>query len=175
MKSGSAGQKLRGEHYDIKTSFTSLQKLLIFAALACLLIDFLMISAYWSALPQKIPSHFGYAGKPDAWSGKESILILPLAYFTTCLIMIPLSFAPQSYNYLFSLTPENAARQYSLARSMMLLITAEIGAVFSYIVWTTVEVALNNSPGLGGLFIFLMLGLVFGTIGAYIWLAYKAR
>ena len=50
----------------------------------------------WPTLPATVPSHFGLSGRPDAYSGKGSLLILPITavvftVFALALLPFPMS------------------------------------------------------------------------------------
>ncbi len=111
---------------DIEISFSHFHKSLILLAVAEFLTSLAIIAWYWPTLPQRIPRHFGLYGNADTWGRKGSLLLLPIISIPMLFAFIGLSFIPQSYNYPFRITPENAARQYSLARTLVLTICAEL-------------------------------------------------
>ena len=160
---------------DVNPKYTAVQKAMVAASIALLLFHFGIITLYWASLPEKVVSHYGLAGKPDAWRSRGSLWALPLISLVQCLIMILLSLVPRSYNYPFRITTENALRQYSLARSLILFINFEIVTLFFYITWSTIRIALGQATELGPLFIAVFLGILMATIGAYFYLARKYK
>lgn len=58
-----------------KKKFETCIEILLFVLLCSI---FIYIFYMWAKLPNRIPSHFDGMGCPDAWSGKESILLLPI-------------------------------------------------------------------------------------------------
>jgi hypothetical protein len=73
------------------------------------------------------------------------------------------------------LTPQNARRQYQLARQLLAIIKTEIVGLFSFIHWTTVLAAQERSHSLGILFLPILMLAIFSTIAVYFMHASKAR
>jgi hypothetical protein len=86
-----------------------------------------------------------------------------------------LSRFPRIYNYPFEITEENAERQYRLARALIECLAVEIVAIFGFLSRATIQVALGRAGGLGAGFTPAALTVTLGTIGIYIWMAYRAR
>jgi hypothetical protein len=135
----------------------------------------LIVLKYWAVLPSEIPSHFNGAGQPDAYSGKISLFMMPAIGLGLYLMLSVIRFFPHICNYPWPITEENAPTQYYLAMLMLASLKLEIIWSFAYINWGTIQVALKQSGGLGPSFMFIMLAAIFGTLGVYFWLAYRAR
>jgi hypothetical protein len=75
---------------------------------------------------------------------------------------------PHTFNYLVTITVENAPRQYAIACSLLNWLKAELVWLFAYMEWQMVLSAANQSMGLGFWALPLFLLVVFGTVG--IWL-----
>src|SRR5262245_11993508 len=90
---------------------------------------------YWQALPEAVPTHFGFAGKPDAWGSRNTILILPIAGIVSYLLLTIINRYPHVFNYPVPITPENAERQYRLGQRIIRLVKAGIMLLFAYIEW----------------------------------------
>lgn len=144
------------------------------AALALLTMAFVAIKR-WPLLPETIPHHFGVSGKPDAWGGKWILWLLPGISLVLYVGITILSRYPHIYNYPWSITEENAATQYHLARTMLGALKAEIVLLFAYLQWQVIQAAFRESEGLGMAFLPIFLILLFGTIGVYFVKAYQAR
>ena len=43
--------------------------------------------ANWQAIPQEIPTHYGFSGQPDAWGSKSSCVVLLVIGVVMCLLM----------------------------------------------------------------------------------------
>lgn len=144
-------------------------------ALLLLILNLVLPLAYWSSLPERIPTHFGADGQPDGWSGKGFMLVLPAVFVLIYLVLSVLQRFPHAYNYVVKITPENAARQYRLAVGLIRSLKLFIGLMFGYITFQTIQVALDHAEGLGAAFLIVMLLGMFGTIGVYIALSLRSR
>lgn len=134
-----------------------------------------MIVFYWSSLPEQIPSHYRVSGRPDAWSGKNILLVLPIISAALYIGLTVLSRYPQIYNYPWPITVENAPRQYRLARQMVIVLKTAIVWLFAYVNWQTIQTALGRAQGLGETFLPIFLLIIFGTLGFYLYKSSRAR
>ena len=135
----------------------------------------IIIAKYWPVLPDIIPVHFGITGKPDSWGNKSIILIFPLLALIMDVGYIILSNYPHTFNYPVRITPENAAKQYKLARDLLLWMKIEMIWMFAFIDWQIVQVSLGNMPKLSAELLFIILAVIFGTTGFYFWKAYRSQ
>lgn len=129
----------------------------------------------WKELPNRIPTHFGFSGVPDAWGGKGSLLFLPIMGTGLYLLLTIIKRFPQSFNYLVTITEENAQRQYKNVRTMMSWLTVELAILFFFLEYQSVLAAQSGSSGLGVLFLPVYMIIVFGTIGVYIYRMAKMK
>lgn len=146
-------------------------------ALAALGLAALVVLAvvYWSRLPQRIPVHFDFRGQPDRWSGKAMFALLPAIGAVIYAGLTVLSRFPHSYNYLWPITPQNAERQYLIARRMVIILKTLVVWLFAGIVWGTVQVALQLHPTLSPWLVYVPLALVFLSIWACLFAGWRAR
>ena len=151
------------------------ENILEFVSGGVLLFLIIFLFQNWERIPDSIPTHFGASGKPNDWGSKYTLLLLPSILIIIYSGFTILSHYPHIYNYPFRITEENAARQYLLARTFICSLKLEIILLFTFIEWKTIQVALGYSEGLGLTFLPISLIVIFGTIGIYFWLAYKAR
>jgi uncharacterized membrane protein len=136
---------------------------------------FIYLSATWTGLPDKVPTHFNFAGTPDHWGSKYSLLLLLGVTFVLYAGLSILSRFPHIYNYAFAITNENRQRQYLLARQMVTTLKAELVCLFVFITWQTINVARGTAADLTGWFTPVFLVVVFGTIATYLFKAYRSR
>lgn len=165
--------KARQPKLDIARTQT--ETVLEFLSGGILLFLFFLLFQNWTEIPELIPTHFGVSGKVDTWGSKYTILLIPSV---TLLIYVGLTILcrfPHVYNYPWRITDENATRQYMLARTFLCWLKFELVVLFTCIEWTIIQVAFGKSSGLGIGFLPFFMIIVFGTIGIYFWLAYKAR
>jgi uncharacterized membrane protein len=159
----------------LKVPRSQTESILEFMSGGVLLFLIILLFQNWERIPDSIPTHFGASGKPNSWGSKYTLLLLPSILIIIYSGFTILSRYPHVYNYPWQITEENAERQYLLARTFLSWLKLEIILLFTFIEWTTIQVALGYSEGLGFKFLPISLIVVFGTIGIYFWLAYKAR
>jgi len=144
-------------------------------ALAGVIGTLVVLRRAWPDLPDRVPTHFGPTGEPDAWGRKASLLFPPIVMMVLYTGLTILSRYPHIFNYPWRITAENAARQYRLARAMLSWLKAELVWLFAYLVWGVVRVAQGQAAGLGVAFLPVALLASFGTLGGYLWAAARAR
>ena len=144
-------------------------------AAAAVAFVFIYLSATWTTLPDKVPTHFNFAGTADQWGSKYSLLLLVGVTFVLYVGLSILSRFPHIYNYAFAITEENRQRQYLLARQMVTALKAELISVFVFITWLTINMARGNAGDLTGWFTPVFLVVVFGTVIIYLVKAYRSR
>lgn len=129
-------------------------------------------AVYWDALPQRVPSHFGVGGNPDAYGSKSSVLTPVVAALGLHLLFTVIQRIPaRYYNYPVRITADNALAQYRLARRCLATIKAGISLALACGVWMTVQVALGHRQGLSGWF---LPGVLMVTLLPVIWYASAA-
>ncbi len=129
----------------------------------------------WLTLPAIIPTHYGISGAPNAYGSKGNLLIVPIMSVCLYILLAFLSRFPQIYNYPWPITPENAPRQYYLARLLLRWITFEVTWMLCILQWTLIQAAQNNAADAivlvaPGIVIVLLI-----TITLYIRAAARAR
>ncbi|MGR6835880.1 DUF1648 domain-containing protein [Syntrophomonas erecta] len=146
----------------------------VLSALGILMLLFLVWQS-WGTLPDKIPSHFGITGQPDAWGNKSSLITLPIIAIATHLLLTIVSKYPHTFNYPAKITEENAEFQYLMARYLIAVLKVEIIWLFAYIEWIIIKVALGKTTGLGNLFLPVFLLVMLGTLGVYFYNTSKKK
>ena len=130
---------------------------------------------FWDRLPDRVPTHFGFSGQPDAWGPKAWIWAVPAVSVALYLGLSWLARFPHRLNYPWPITPENAPAQYRCARWLLLSLKAVIGWTFAWIVWGTIQTSLGNASGLGQAFLPLTVGAIAGILGLYFVKSYRQR
>lgn len=136
---------------------------------------FLMTILAWGSLPDKVPTHYGFTGTPDSYGDKGMIWLLPIIGLALYAGMTLVNRYPHIFNYPVTITPENAARQYRLARLLMVVMKTVLACLFIYMQWTGLEVARGYSTGFAWFGIPLILVLLFVPLIFYMPAARKAR
>lgn len=154
---------------------SNLEKILGILGILGVITTWIYLIVSWEQIPQQIPTHFGFSGKPDSWGSKGAMLALPIVASFLYLLLTITSKFPQYYNYMVNITEENAKRQYQNARILMAWMAVEITVVFSYLEWKSIQVAMNKSSGLGMYFLPVFLIIIFGTLGFYTYRMFKLK
>jgi uncharacterized membrane protein len=127
---------------------------------------FILIDA-WPRLPAVAPSHFDFAGKPDAWGAKMNLWVLPFVGTVVYLMLTVVGRIPHTHNFTVNVTPENAPRLYRLSRMLVAWMKAQIACTLSYISWRQVQVSMGDAQGLGWAFVPVTLIAIGMTIFIY--------
>lgn len=163
------------QQQKIELEQTPADRILEGVAAAGLLVLLAVPAAYYSELPDTIATHFNAAGEADDYGPKVSIWLLPLIGLGVYVALTLLNRQPQIFNYPVKITPENAERQYQLATRLIRVLKAGITWMFVYLCWLIVNAALTARATLEPDFLWIVLGGVFGTIGWYMWQAYRDK
>lgn len=126
--------------------------------------------ANWQAIPQQIPTHYGFAGQPDAWEDKSSCVILLVIGAAMWLMMWGIEQFPVIWNTGVTVTEENRAQVYRILKNLLVTIRLVISAIFA---WMPVCSALSRP--LGGWFMPLVMLLIFGPIVVCLVQLYRKR
>lgn len=147
-----------------KLSYSTFEKILQIISGVIVILSFLLISIYWSKLPNKIPTHYDALGSPDAQGQKDSIFILPVISLILYIVLSLLIRIPHVYNYIVEITKENVEYQYRNSRRLLICLKTELVCIFMYILWKTILISLGRSQGLGAIFTPVSLIIIFGTL-----------
>jgi uncharacterized membrane protein len=159
----------------IDHSRTGVDWLLEIAAIMGLVGAFAILGSAWSQLPERIPLHFDITGKPDGWGNKGWLWILPMIGAVIYVGFTALVRVPHRFNYPWKITPENAQRQYRIARSLLTWLKAQITLLLAAIAWTTIRVALGKAEGIGAWFVPVLVGVLLATVVVHGAFALRAR
>jgi uncharacterized membrane protein len=77
-------------------------------------------------LPQRIPTHFGANGQPNAWGPPGSLWLLPVVGAGLFLIVSIVSMFPGSFNFPVRSTPASRPRMEALTLRMMAWVKLEL-------------------------------------------------
>ena len=118
------------------------------------------LALVWPTLPTSVPSHFGLSGRPDASSGKGSLLALPIIAVLFTVFALALLPFPHIFNYPVQITAANASQMYRFGRGALLAVALLLVGSFAYLSARTVQVAQGHAAGLPGWFTVAAIGLV---------------
>lgn len=136
-------------------------------AIAVIGLLFLLIAPalQYSSLPEKIPTHFGASGKPDAWRARSHIWTLPaVGVLTFGMITALTGYAARKEAR--EAPPERAEQRADLTRTLMAAMKAHTVCVFGFIAQRSIDVALGQAEGLGPWF-FVLVGLLVPIFALY--------
>lgn len=155
----------------IRPSWTGADKILALIATAGVLLLLGAVPFAWQQLPERIPTHFGLSGEPDAWGGKGTLVILPIVGLILYVSMMALARVPHIYNYPVTITERNAEAQYRLGRKLLLTVNAFTTWLLACLVLEAISVALGRQGGLSPVFLVVLLVAPIGILIGYLILA----
>ncbi len=141
--------------------FQPIDKLLLISNTIVLIAFFATCTYYYSILPDEIPTHYNFAGKPDAYGDKESIFSLPAIALIIAIPMLIISRKPHLFNYPVKITPENAQAQYTKATRLINILALMTTLVMFFIEIQTIRTVLGKADGLGESFVYIFFILMF--------------
>ena len=148
-----------------------MRRSLEFVALAALAAVWVM-SAYAllgpSRLPDRIPTHFNFSGKPDGWGSPQLLWILPGFGSILYAGMTIVTRFPEAFNYPARVTPANRAVLQGLALRMIAWLKVEVMCLFAGIQYVTIESARRGGGALPPFSMGTAIVVVFGTIGWHV-------
>ncbi len=144
------------------------------AAIAGVIVHAATIARVWTTLADRIPTHFGVSGQPDKWGSKVELLVLPGLSLLLYALLTWIGRYAHKFNYPWDVTEQNAARQYQLGKSLVIVIKAQVMWLFAIITWQSVRVAMGQPEGLGPAFVPVVLIVSMATLIVYFWLASRS-
>ena len=157
----------------IKIDMTPIDWILEFIAILGFLTFLGTAIYYFPKLPETIPTHFNGSGQPDGYSNKSSFWIMPgISVFIYILLTVVNRF-PHKFNYLVTITPQNALKQYTMGTRMIRFLKMIIVWMFLYIDLAIIQSTATEVIGLGLWFMPVFLGSVFIPLIIYFMLSYK--
>lgn len=134
-----------------------------------------LVANAWGKLPDRIPHHFDFSGRPDAWGGKWVLLVLPVFSVVLFIFLGAIRNIPHRFNYLWPITEQNAERQYRIALSMLTVLRLEVVTIFAYVTWGTIRSARDGACTLGAAFLPVVVCVILTTIVAHAVSSSRAR
>lgn len=131
--------------------------ILEFGALIVLIATWGFTIYRFNKLPDSIATHFDLSGKPNEFGSKYTICVLPIIITFVYILIFKLNRNPHKFNYLTTITEQNAYKQYKLASRMMRVILFNITLMLAYITFKEIDGAYTKSSALEWWFIPLLL------------------
>lgn len=154
----------------MKIKYTKFSIILEVLAAIILIGTFGFLLIKWPDIPDKIPMHYNAAGEVNRIGSKSELLIMPFVSLFVYALITVLTFFPSIWNVPVNVTGENREKVYGYVKSMVILLKAEVLAVFFYISYMIA----NVQQSLSGLLLPITLVAVFVTIAGFLIAVFKA-
>lgn len=125
-------------------------------------------------LPERIPTHFDLAGRPNGWSSPTALLLLPVVAAAIYLGITLTSRFPSAFHYPVRVTPQNRPRLQALSLQLIVWLKTELMCLFAWIQWSIVEAVRNGGGSLSLALVPLSLLVVFATVGWHVVAMFRA-
>ena len=154
---------------------TFLEKTAEVIAIGALAITFALLFYYWDRVPGRVPIHFGLTGEPDRWGDK--ILLIVVIFVQTVIYLLMTFFAerPSVYSVPLWLYQPEREKMRALMRRMLIFLKAEVMAMLTFIIWTTIQVAIGSGHLLGVKYMILFVTVILGTVAWFATRIFRLR
>jgi len=141
-----------------------------------LIIFFWVYSIYTvPRLPEKIPTHFNFAGETDSFGNRNTGYLLPCVATIIFVLLTVVNRKPERFNYPFTITELNAAKQYRLAGNFIRFLRISIVIVFMVIFFFTSGASVEEGYPHSYFLLPIVLLLVFLPVLIYLILAFRMQ
>ncbi|UBH06911.1 hypothetical protein K8P10_002422 [Leucobacter sp. Psy1] len=103
----------------------------------------------YASLPETIPTHFDFAGRPDGWGHKSSVLVILGILGAMTAGIVWLSHHPRVFNYPVPITEFNAQAVYRVGEQTMVWVSLGCALLLAG-ASTSMVMAIGLRPVLGG-------------------------
>ncbi|MDR3726301.1 MAG: DUF1648 domain-containing protein [Terracidiphilus sp.] len=125
-------------------------------------------------LPDRIPTHFDFAGHANGWGSPAMLWLFPVVAVGLYLLMTVVVRFPSTFNYPVPVTAENRPRLEALTLSMTTWIKAEILCLFTWIQWMIVTSARQGRNSLSLALMPVCTVAILATVGWHIAAMFRA-
>lgn len=156
----------------IKLPLSPFDKILEITGKCVIMLLWILSIVAFFKMPDTVPTHFNASGQADNFGNKGTIFILPVIATIIFMGLTALNRYPHVFNYMTTITEENALHQYTIATRMLRVLKLMIVILFTAIVLLTYLNAIHAIEGLSKGFLpfiiclFCMLPAI-GTILTY--------
>ncbi|MDT0293926.1 DUF1648 domain-containing protein [Mesonia ostreae] len=156
------------ESQRIKIEPDLFDKIVLFILILSGLLLFLIPAYYFSLLPEIIPIHYNFKGKPDGYGNKNNIWLLSMIGNVLAFGLYQLTRHPALFNYPENITRKKKQILFTYSKRTTLCLAVVISFTILYLVIMTVQVALNYEEGLSNYFSPIFLVLLLSPVVYYI-------
>ncbi len=144
-------------------------------ALAVLIILWIYVIASYRSLPEIIPAHYDFQGRADRYDHKILIFLVPAITTVIFFGLRLINKYPNKFNYISTITKENAEKQYAFSTRLLRIISLVIVLTCSYLEAKVIHDSKEPVSLFDWWFLpFFFLGLMAPTV-YYIWRSMKMK
>jgi uncharacterized membrane protein len=126
-------------------------------------------------LPDRIPTHFDWAGHVDGWGSPSFLVFVPFIALILYMLITIVARYPALTHYPVEVTPENRSRLEHLALGMIAWLKVEMVGIFACLQFTWIQAAHRPGEAVSLLGVWIMLGTVIVTVILYVGAMIRAR
>ena len=158
----------------IKIGKTKIDYFLEITAFVLILLLWIKVISSYSSLPEIVPKHYGFSGKPDAYGDKINILLLPSVGTVLFILLYVLTYFPHTFNYPLKITEKNVVSVYKSATRFIRILNLYLIFVFFVISYHSLEIAQQKAKALGVVTVpMLIIGLLVLIISFVVYISKK--
>lgn len=157
----------------IKIPLTPMDILIEIGGWVTLMVLWWLVIMYFDNLPDKIPTHFDFAGKIDSYGSKSSLWGLPLVASIIIIGISILNRFPHIFNYPTTIKPTNAHSLYASATRLLRVLKWSVAIIFLFIEIMVIQKATGSNANFGRWIMPTVLFIVF--IPTIIFLIYISK
>jgi hypothetical protein len=119
-------------------------------------------------LADRIPTHFGPDGQPNAWGDPKMLLMLPAVAVFLYILMTVAGRFPNAFNYPVRVTAQNRPRLQRIALNMIAWLTLETVSLFAALQYFIVQGVRTQRSALPPAFMLMAIVVIFFTMAMHI-------
>ena len=119
-------------------------------------------------LPQKIPTHFDMAGRPDGWGTPGMLWVLPAMATGISLLMRLVARFPAAFNFPMRIPPRARPQLEAIALNMISWLKVEVVGLFAWIQYWTLRMVRQGQGRLSPASVPVLLIAIFATIAWHV-------
>jgi len=154
--------------------YSALDFALWVAAALVIAFGFVIAARALPKLPATIAVHFGLTGRPDSYGPRWMLVIMPVLALAIGAFMMLTARRPETFNYPFAVTPENAARMYAVGRLAIESLALWVASVLTAIEWMMIRAAFMAKARIPWVALIVIVGGTFGLIAFFLVLQSRA-
>ena len=159
----------------IQLQLSSFDKFLEKTGILAILILWVVTVYAYINLPDTIPTHFNFSGKPDSYGAKATLFLLPVLGTLIFFGFSILSKRPHIFNYPTTITAANAKKQYGYVTRMLRILKTSILFILIAVVIFTSLTATGKTRGFSAWFLPCIIGFILIPVGYYITKSFAAK